>query len=187
VVQGAQSTIQARKLPGRIFSIPRIATDRLLHFSRCDRSRKIASTPEEWRERFDKDLLDPKKKTSRPETQRVKILIFYSLAMCHMTESMAALQLDGGRSQSARAEYESARNCASEGISALKKQLPKARQELGRSPRAVEKLNSYAAMYLSAMSAIPRVAPSNRSLEQLQAADKRKIRDKEAELDVELL
>ena len=148
---------------------------------------ELASSREEWRASFDKNLLDPKFVTKIPETQRVKVLVLFSSSMCQMREHLAALTLEGGDTELAKEYYTSAHNCRDEAIAALKKQLPKARQELAKNPRAVEKLNSYAAVFLSTMSAIPRFPSSARVLALMQQQDKRKLQEKESELDVELI
>ena len=147
----------------------------------------LASSREEWRASFDKNLLDPAFVTNIPETQRIKVLVFFSSSMCQMREHLAALTLESGETELAKEHYSSAHNCRDEAITALKKQLPRARQELAKRPRAIEKLNAYAAVFLSTISAIPRFPSSARVLELMQQQDKRKLREKESELDVELI
>lgn len=148
---------------------------------------ELPSTAEEWRARFDKDLLSKKFKTLTPETQRVKLLVLLSVTLCQSMEHLAALELGNGKSKRASDHYLNAGHCAAEAGNALKKQLPKAQGELAGRGDAVQKLKSFAAVYLAALSAIPRVYATAQALETLQRHDKKTIQDKEAELDVELL
>ena len=110
------------------------------------------------------------------------------MMFCHTIESTAAHKFSGGSGKNETLkELERASLCAEEAVTAVKPKFKKAQAELSKRPSAVEKLKGYTAAYLSAMGRIPRAELTPRVLETLQKQEQKIVKDREAELDVELL
>jgi hypothetical protein len=76
--------------------------------------------------------------------------------------------------------------CREEAVQALRARLQEAEQELAEKVAAQEKLKRFVAVWLSAMEVIPRTAPGRDALLSQQDDDRRSIRQKQTELELEL-
>jgi hypothetical protein len=145
-------------------------------------------TREEFRAIFERGDLPENFKGQFLDTQRLKTHVVFSMMYCHLIESTAALKFSGGSGKNEYLkEVETTRLCAEEAVTAVKPKFKKAQAELSKRPSAVEKLKSYTAAYLSIMGRIPRAELNTRVLDMLQNQDEKIVKDREAELDVELL
>jgi hypothetical protein len=148
----------------------------------------LPQTRDEFRTFFEGVELREDFKGQFLDTQRLKTHVAVSMIFCHLIESTAAYKFSGGSGKNETLkELERAKLCAEEAVTAVKSKFKKAQAELSKRPSAVEKLKGYIAAYLSAMGRIPRAELTPRVLETLQKQEQKIVKDREAELDVELL
>jgi hypothetical protein len=76
--------------------------------------------------------------------------------------------------------------CREEAAEALRARLQEAEQELAEKVAAQEKLKRFVAIWLAALKVIPRIAPGRDALLSQQDDDRRSIRQRQTELEVEL-